>query len=105
MPMSPVRPVFDGRPDAQQVFSGEDDERHELDRVEQEQVAVVELRHRFERDGHEIDDDQEDQQPVDDDGGAVADRALLEHLVGALAKCPDPVACHAVVTLLESQRY
>jgi hypothetical protein len=54
----------------------------------------VELRHRFERDGHEIDDDQEDQQPVDDDGGAVADRALLEHLVDAAAPVPDPVVCH-----------
>ena len=87
-----VRPVLDRGPQPQDIFDGEDDERDVFDQIENELVARAVVRHRFERHGDEVDDDEANQQPVDEAAGAVADRALLEHHVDAPPQLFDRVA-------------
>ena len=100
-----MRAVLDGAPQPQPVFDREGGERDVFDQRERRRVTFLILGHRFERDRDQVDHDERDQQPVDGGAEPVADRALLEHLVDAPAKCPNHVACHAVATLLETQRY
>ena len=79
----PARRMLDSHPQPQQIFDREHDQRKQLDGVEPDRVAGRQLRHRFERDRHEIDHDEQNEQAVEEDTGLVADRALLEDLVDA----------------------
>ncbi len=78
--------VFDRNPEPQSVLDGENGEREQLDDGEQRPVARLELRHRFQGDCEEIDDDEENDQPADESTGSVADRAVLQDLIKPAAK-------------------
>ena len=98
----PVRPVLDRAPQPQAIFDREHDQREIFDQVEGQRIARAVVRHRFQRDRDQIDQDERDQQPVDDDAHAAAHRALLEDQIEApphLFK----LARHAVSAPLESK--
>ena len=54
-----------------------------LDRDELSPIGRFEPGHRLQRDRHQIDDDEQDQQPVGQADAEVADRPVLEDLVDA----------------------
>src|SRR6185312_5537459 len=81
-----IRRVFRCDPDAQKIFDRERDERYGFNRPEEKPVAALDRRHRFQRDRRKIDDDQDHQKPVDDQGNALADRARLQNLVDGMTK-------------------
>src|SRR5262249_16642540 len=59
-------------------------------------VARFVARYRFERDRHQIDDDQEHKKSVDQGADAIANRALLEHMIDAPTQILEVVACHVI---------
>ena len=77
----PVWRVLSSRPHAQCVFDGEGDQREHLDRKEERPILRLQRRHRIERHGDEVGDDQKDDQAADDESGAVPDRAVLQDLI------------------------
>ncbi len=80
-----VRGVLRRHPDAQRIFRGEDDERKDLDAEEEAAVFGVVARDRFEDDGGDVDEHEHDQEPTDELLALIADRAVVEDLVDAMA--------------------
>jgi hypothetical protein len=73
--------VLGSHPHAQCVFDGEGDQRDHLDRKKQRPIVRLQRRHRIERHGDEVGDDEQDDQAADDESGAITDRAVLQDFI------------------------
>ncbi len=73
----------DSDPQASGIFDGEDNQRNEFDQIERERVALLQHRHGFECRADQVENDEQDQQPVEIAAGPAPDRALFQNLVDA----------------------
>jgi hypothetical protein len=79
-----IRRVLDSNPHPQSVLEREDEKGPNLDTHEEGGIPRLELRHRFQHDRNQIDDDEKDNQPADHAARLISDRAVLQDLVEAM---------------------
>ncbi len=78
--------LVDRRPDAGRVFDREDDQRDDLDDVEDEVIFGRQRRHQFQNDRRQIEGDQNDQRRIDDPAERIVARRFLKDLEQTLAQ-------------------
>ena len=77
----PIWWVFNGDPHAKPVFDRECDERQQFDASEQRHMLGGQGGHRLDRDGDQIDHDEEGYEPPDNRARSVPDPAVVQNLV------------------------
>jgi hypothetical protein len=70
-------------PHPEPILDGEDGERQEFDRGEYLAVPLLQVRHRFQGDCHEIDDDEKHDELTDGTAGPITDRSMIQDFAEA----------------------
>jgi hypothetical protein len=94
-----MRAMLDRAPYAQAVFDRENHQREKLNSRKGGPVTRFVFRNGFQRDCDQIDEDQNDEKPIDRLADAVANRTLFKDVINAPAQILEAVACHAAVNL------